>query len=125
MLMCSYGEKNRPHYEKVTYCIMETELCINYFSAGCASLTPDADLCCAVKMRNSDITERFKAFRVRDQQHISFNILLYPSYSDLSISPHRIGIQNINLTVDSLVLYSIKFHSFNLLLYEGAFLLLL
>ena len=72
--------------------VMGTELCINYIFAGCATLTPDADLCCAIKMRNSDITERFKAFRVRDQQQISFNILLYPSYSDLSISPHRIGI---------------------------------
>ncbi|KAL5268713.1 hypothetical protein ACHWQZ_G002531 [Mnemiopsis leidyi] len=72
---------------------------------GCAKVTPDADLCCAVKMRNSDITERFKAFRVRDQQQISFKVILYPSYSNLGVQPHIID--NLKdtqqLTVDNIL----------------------
>ncbi|XP_063683223.1 uncharacterized protein LOC134817816 [Bolinopsis microptera] len=57
---------------------------------GCTGLQKDSDLCCAIQMKNSDITERFKAFKIRDQQQSFVKLQLYPSYSDLAMSPHVI-----------------------------------
>ena len=58
------------------------------YSSGCAGLLTNSNLCCAIRMKNSDMkSKRFKAFKVRDQQQTFVKIKLFSSYSQ-DTAPH-------------------------------------
>jgi len=48
-------------------------------AASCVGLFTDANLCCVIQMKQSDVTSRFKAFQVGEPQY-NTKITIYPDY---------------------------------------------
>ena len=85
--MLRMENEQRVHNQKID---METFPIIpsRTYSSGCTGLLTDSNLCCAIRMKNSDMkSKRFKAFKIRDQQQTSVKIKLFSSYSQ-DTAPH-------------------------------------